>query len=181
MRTILLLVLLLSACAGPAIVFPDDTPDDLTFLSRAVFADFLDAFPAQTDCIGRVEIHAVWDLSDRALYHPEEEVIEVRIPGTAPQLKTSLVHELGHHLEQACPGQLDVRPAFLRALGLPGDAIWPNSSVYETDPSELWAEAVVRHVTGNPDRRRPLTINDAALEVVARWASGELGKAPGTP
>jgi hypothetical protein len=180
-RTLPLLALLLSACSHPALVLPDDTPRDLAALAETVFDDFVTAFPAQRDCIGRVEIRGAWELSDRARYQPDGKVIEVRIPATAPQLSTSLLHELGHHLEQACPDQLKARPQFLEALGLPADAPWPDPGAYESNPSELWAEAVVRHVTGTPDGRRPLRVTATAVEVMALWAQGELTHVPATP
>ncbi len=180
-RLLLLMALVVSACAGPAISFPTDTPDDLTTLAESVFADFVDAFPAREGCIGAIELEPAWELPDRARYHPTDRRIEVRVPATAPQITASLVHELGHHLEHWCPEHLDVRPAFLASLGLDAEAKWMDDSSYETSPSELWAEAVVRHVTGQPDTRRPLAVTDAAVEVVMRWARGELSHAPAAP
>lgn len=169
-RALALLLLILAACsdAAPTAVYPADTPSDLVELADEVFAEFVAAFPAQRACIGTVEIHGAWELDDRALYRPSSRVVEVRIPATAPHLTSSLVHELGHHLEFACSSQEGVRPDFLAAVGL---AEWEGAS-YEDDPTELWAEAVVRHVTGRPDTRRILSVPAGAVEVVATWAGG---------
>jgi len=180
-RILPIVTVVMVACAGPAISFAAETPDDLTVLGRAVFGDFVEAFPARTDCIGTVEVSGVRELSDRARYHPSLGLIELRIPATAPQLTASLLHELGHHLEHACPSQEELRPQFLAALGIDPDSEWSDPGVYETNPSEMWAEAVVRHVTGRPDTRRPLEVTDAAVILVKRWAEGELTHSSSTP
>lgn len=180
-RMTVLLVLIASACAAPVLSASEDTPNDLVTLAESVFDDFVQAFPAHQDCIGTVELQAEWELADRARYGPDEGVIELRVPATAPHLTASLIHELGHHLEHACPSQPDVRPYFLAALGLDPGADWIDTTSYETNPSELWAEAVVRHVTGQPDTRRPLRVTEAAVDVVARWAEGQLTHSSTTP
>jgi len=170
-----------AACSSPSVALPADTPADFAALAEEVFSQFVDAFPARTGCIGTVEIRAAWELGDRALYDPEDDVITVRVPGTAPQLSTSLVHELGHRLEHRCSAQAEARAPFLEALGMPADTTWPDPDRYETDPSELWAEAVVRHVLGRADSRRPLGVTPAAVEVVARWSQGELTHGSSAP
>lgn len=169
-RIALVAALLMTACTAPTATMSPDTPDDLATLTGSVFEDFVDAFPARGDCIGEVEIAGVWELPDRARYHPADRRIEVRIPATAAHLTASLVHELGHHLEHACPDQVDVRSSFLVALDFDPDTGWRDDSAYETSPSELWAEAVVRHVTGDTDTRRPLPVTPDAVRVVAEWA-----------
>jgi hypothetical protein len=175
------MALTVAACTGPEVVFGENTPEDFANLAEGVFATFVDAFPARTDCIGTVEIRAAWELEDRALYDPEDDVITVRVPGTAPQLSTSLVHELGHRLEHRCSTQAEARTPFLEALGMPADTTWPDPDRYETDPSELWAEAVVRHVLGRADSRRPLGVTPGAVNVVAEWSRGELTHGSSAP
>lgn len=169
MRPIALAALLLVACAstGPTATYPQDTPGDLVALADEVFAEFSAAFPAQADCIGSVEIRGAWVLDDRARYLPDERVVEVRIPATAPHLTSSLLHELGHHLAFACETHLEVRDHFAVAVGADS---WEGTGAYEDDPGELWAEAVVRHVTGRPDTRRILTVPPEAVAIVADWA-----------
>lgn len=171
-RIALVAALLIAACTAPTATMSPDTPDDLAILASSVFEEFVGAFPAKASCIGEVEIGGVWELPDRARYHPAYRRIEVRIPATAPHLTASLVHELGHHLEHACPDQVDVRSSFLAALDLDPDTDWRDASSYETTPSELWAEAVVRHVTGETDTRRPLPVTQDAVRVVGEWAEG---------
>lgn len=165
------LVLVVAACAagGPTATFPDDTPGDLIALAEDVFVEFVEAFPAQASCIGTVEIRGAWVLDDRARYLPGDRAIEVRIPATAPHLTSSLIHELGHHLAFACESHLDVRNDFAAAVGANQ---WQATGAYEDDPGELWAEAVVRHVTGRPDTRRILTVPPEAVAVVADWSGG---------
>lgn len=161
--------LALVACApsAPEAIYPEDTPGDLMLLADDVFADFTAAFPAQADCIGTVEIRGAWVLDDRARYIPDTRVIEVRIPATAPHLRSSLLHELGHHVAFACESHVAVRADFVAAIGA---TRWESDGAYEDDPGELWAEAVVRHVTGRPDTRRILTVPPEAVAVVAIWA-----------
>lgn len=180
-RIALLLAVIASACAAPALSMSEGTPDDLVMLGESVFEDFVAAFPAHEGCIGTVELQPKWDLTDRARYYPDEGVIEVRVPATAPHLTASLVHELGHHLEYECAAQLEVRAAFLAALDFAPDTHWVDTASYEMSPSELWAEAVVRHVTGAPDTRRPLRVTEAAVDVVGRWAEGQLTHVSTTP
>lgn len=180
-RILPIVAVVVVACAGPAISFASDTPTDLRDLGRSVFADFLEAFEARLHCIGTVEVRGVEDLPDRARYHPMATVIELRIPATAPHLTASLLHELGHHLEHSCPEQAGVRGPFLEALGLEPDSAWSVPSVYEANPSELWAEAVVRHVSGKPDTRRPLDVPNNAVTVVKRWGEGELTHSAAPP
>ena len=170
MRGVLIsIAVVLTACASaPAVSYPPETPGDLVELADSVFDHFVAAFPSQRDCIGDVTVIGQWELDDRALYRPASQVIEVRIPATAPHLTSSLVHELGHHLEYACDSQVEVRPEFLAAIG---ETDWESSGIYEEDPGELWAEAVVRHVTGQPDTRRILSVPIEAVRVVADWAN----------
>jgi hypothetical protein len=168
----LIALVAIAACSGPALTTPPATPPDLVELTSEVFAEFVAAFPARTGCIGSVVVEGAWEMSDRAVYFPADRRIVVRIPGTAAQLTTSLIHELGHHLEHACPEQRDVRSAFLDALGFPPGTEWPADGSYEQNPSELWAEAVVRYVTGRSDSRRPLAVPEAAVELVAGWSHG---------
>jgi hypothetical protein len=180
-RTLPIVAVVVVACAGPAISFASDTPADLRDLGRSVFSDFVEAFPARVDCIGKVEVRGVHDLTDRARYQLSSGLIELRIPATAAQLTASLLHELGHHLEHSCPEQAGARSSFLEALGLGPDSAWSVPGVYETNPSELWAEAVVRHVSGKPDTRRPLDVPSEAVAVVRRWGEGELSHSAATP
>ena len=182
MRALLLtLLLVVAACSAPAVVFPDDTPEDFAELAEAVFEDFVAAFPDQRECIGKAEIRVAWELDDRALYDPENDVVTVRVPATAPHLTSSIVHELGHRLEFRCPSQRDVRRPFLEALGLDPETAWSDRTTYETSPSEMWAEAVIRHVLGRPDSRRPLQVTPAAVHVVADWAGVDLNHEPSAP
>lgn len=180
-RLILLLALVVTACSRPALAMPEQTPADFAALAETVFQDFVAAFPTQQDCIGRVEISGLWEMLHRGRYVPGERLIEVRIPATAPQLTVTILHELGHHLEHVCPDHTEVQTGFLEAMDLPDDTSWPDPAKYETNPSELWADAVVRHISGSGDTRSPLPVTLEAVEVVADWAKGELTHDPAAP
>lgn len=170
-RLAVVLVVALTSCAAspPTVAYSSETPADVVDLADGVFTEFAAAFPGQAECIGRVEVHGKWELDDRARYLPDSRIIELRIPATAALLTSSLLHELGHHVAFACDSHLEIREEFAAAVGAQS---WHDPTDYEHDPAELWAEAVVRHVTGRPDARRILTVPSAAVEVVADWSRG---------
>lgn len=168
-----LCVVSLAGCvssAGPAWDYGADTPDDLRDLADQVLVEVVEAVPDRRDCIGQVALQGARQLDDRATYSPEQRRITIRIPATAPQLEVSLVHELAHHLEFACPTTSDLRAAFMEAQSLPSDAPWFDGPTWEQTPSEQWATAIVVHVLGHPDRRARVVVSDRALELVAQWA-----------
>ena len=173
---VVFLVVLAAACGAapvePSLRFVDGTPDDLRELARATFADVLAAVPSHHGCLHDVSVSGAWELDDRARYDPATRRVTVRVPATAPNLEVSLVHELAHHLEFACPAQQDVRSAFLDAQGLPPDADWFSGPTWEATPSEQWASAVVLHVLDRRDTSARISIEPAALDVVGEWAHG---------
>ena len=173
---VVILVMLATACGAapvePGVRFPDGTPQDLQALARDTFADVLAAVPSHRDCLADVVVAAAWELDDRARYDPDTRQVTVRVPGTAPNLRVSLVHELAHHLEFACPAQVDVRAAFLAAQGLPADTPWFGGPTWEQTPSEQWATAVVEHVLDRGDTAARIQVEPAALDVVGEWAHG---------
>ncbi len=167
--------LVTAACSvgAPRLATTAAVPDDLRMLGDEVWEEVVSAFPARRGCLGGIELDVAWDLEDRARYVPDERRIVVRAPGTAPNLAASIVHEVGHHLEFACPDQLAVRDAFLVAEGFAPDTPWFGEGDWFATPSEHWAEAVVAHVRGertiNVGR---IPVSDDAIDVVARWAEG---------
>lgn len=174
-----MLLVILMTCAGcttatPTTVagwqFGSDTPEDLRELADATLDTFLAALPAQAGCVGRVGLVGARELGDRARYEPEGSTITVRIPATAPQLRISLVHELAHHLEFACPSQAAIRPDFLLAQEFDEGAEWFEGATWTDRPSEQWATAVVRHVLDQADPRAPVTIQPEALDLIRSWA-----------
>jgi len=161
------------ASAAPSLRVAGDVPADLHRLADELWPRFVAAFPARRECIGTVTIDLAWQMDDRARYLPDRRTIVVRAPATAPHLRDSIVHELGHHLEFSCPDQRNVRQAFLAAEGLPPDAGWFDGSDWASIPSEHWAEAVVAYVLGERDfNRGRIAVTDEAVQVVARWAQG---------
>ena len=174
MRPLIVICVLVVACGSvpeePALTFGDNTPEDLRALASATFDATSDAFPGQQDCLGHVVLAGAWELDDRARYRPDRSEITLRIPATARQLETSMVHELAHHLEFSCPTHPEMRQAFLEAQGFEPGTDWYEASTWETTPSEQWASAVVMFVLDRPDERSRIVITPAALDVVREWA-----------
>lgn len=174
MRVLVAALVTVTACgtvrAVPMPTFGENTPDDLRALVTDVFAATVDAFPDRQDCLAGVVVTGAWELDDRARYVPDRREIVVRIPATAPQLEVSLVHELAHHLEAACPLGVGVESAFKDAQGLDPDADWHGGDSWETTPAEQWASAVVVYVLGRADTQARIVVSPVAMDVVAAWA-----------
>jgi len=139
-----------STARVPDLTITGSSPDDLRALIVATWDRFIEAFPARRSCLALVRVQGAWNLDDRGSYDPGRRLVTVRIPGTAPNLRDSLVHEFAHHMEFTCPEQHDVRVPFLVAQALPRSASWFEGSSWETTPSEQFAEAVVQVVLGPP-------------------------------
>ncbi len=165
-------VLTLAACAAgpPSLEFADGTPDDVRRLAAETFTVVSDAFPAHHDCLGGVTVATERELEGRAAYLPETGTVVLRIPATAAQLRRSLVHELGHHLEHACDGHVALRPRFLEARGFV-DQPWFEGTTWEDTPSEQWASAVVEYVLGDRDPRSGVFLSPDILDMVEDWAT----------
>ena len=180
-RAVALTVLLVSALAGalvltradapPALRFDDTVPDDLRSVAADAWDDFLAAHPQHLDCIPPVTLTAAWELADRAEYRPDTATVVLRVPGTAPNLADSLVHEFAHHVEFTCPEHEELRSAFLEAQGFPAVAHWFEGAAWETTPSEQYAEATVEVVLGRRSHRGGIIISDEAAAVVRQWGS----------
>lgn len=154
----------------PHLDIGDSVATDLAMLATATFDEFVAAAPALRHCIGAPRLEAAVELDDLATYDQPSATIKVRVPATAPSLRGSLVHELGHHLEVACSSQLDVRPAFVAAQGAPETTPWFVGVAWEDRPSEQFAEAVVEVVLGRRSRSQlRLRLTPEAVALVARW------------
>jgi hypothetical protein len=149
------------------------SPSDLRALVVATWDRFVDAFPARRSCLGALTVRGAWELKDRASYDPARRLVTVRIPGTAPNLQASLVHEFAHHLEFSCPEQRNVRAAFLAVQDLPRSASWFDGPSWETTPSEQFAEAVVHMVVGRP-AHPAVVINPGCVALLRAWGRGDL-------
>lgn len=176
-----LLVLIAAILAGgcgagngngePTLRFGSNAPDDLRRLATEVFATVAEALPARSRCLEGVVLGGAWELDDRGRYEPNTREATIRIPATAGQLEISIVHELAHHIEFACPQADDTRRGFVRAQGLDAGAGWFDGATWETTPSEQWASAVVQYVLARPDERARTPITSEAMEIVATWAT----------
>jgi hypothetical protein len=156
----------------PALILSSGTPQDLQRVVRATWGRFARAFPARTACFEPVTVTGAWELGDRATYDPGEREVTVRIPGTAPNLAATLVHEFAHHLEFTCPTQQSIRMSFIAAQKLPRGSAWFEGSTWEQTPSENFAETVVEYVLERRPAHARLVISADALVVVGDWARG---------
>ena len=166
---------LLPSCGppSPSLAFPEGTPSDLRTLSRDVWEEFLAVFPNQSDCMGEVILEGDWNLEgSRGFYLPDETKVVLKSPGTAGHLRHSLVHELAHHLEHACPGHSELRGAFLGAQDLPADTPWFEGPSWEETPSEQYAETVVRLVLSRPVWNYRMVLTPEAIGTVRDWGGG---------
>jgi hypothetical protein len=153
------------------------SPDDLRALIVATWDRFVEAFPARRSCLAPVTVQGAWELDDRAAYDPGRRLVTVRIPGTAPNLRDSLVHEFAHHLEFTCPEQHEVRVPFLVAQALRPSAPWFEGGSWETTPSEQFAEAVVQVVLGPPAHPAVLIL-PRSIALIRAWARRDLRHGP---
>ncbi len=164
-------LLLVRPDPGPILRFEDSVPDDLRAVADQAWDEFLAAHPQRLDCIPPVRLSAAWELDDRAEYQPSTATVVVRVPGTAPNLSDSLVHEFAHHVEFTCPEHEQLRAAFLAAQGFPAGSAWFEGSAWETTPSEQYAEATVEVVLGRRTHRGGIAVSDQATAVVRQWGS----------
>jgi hypothetical protein len=140
-------------------------------LASETWQDLLDAHPAVANCIGSATLAAAWELDNRAEYQPDSAMIVIRVPGTAPNLRSQMVHEFAHHIEFTCPEQGELRSAFTHAQGFSGSTEWFDGETWETTPSEQYAEATVELVLGRRPHHGNIQISAQAADIVRRWAS----------
>jgi len=181
-RRVLVLAVVAAAVVAVALVLarPDSAselhfdatvPEDLRAVAVEAWDGFLAAHPARVDCIGPINMSAVWELDDRAEYRPGTATVVIRVPGTAPNLTNDLTHEFAHHVEFTCPEHEELRPAFLAAQGFPASADWFNGATWETTPSEQYAEATVEAVLGRRTHHGGIVVSNEAVTVVRQWGS----------
>lgn len=155
----------------PGVARAERTPADVRALALATWERFRDAFPARRGCLGPVTVAGAWDLDDRATYDPGRRLVTIRIPGTAPNLRATLVHEFAHHLEFTCGAQRGLRAAFLAAQSLPAGSAWFEGDTWELIPSEQFAEATTEFVLGRRPPHARIAVTLEALRVIKTWAS----------
>ncbi|MCP3997451.1 MAG: hypothetical protein GY722_20690 [bacterium] len=176
-RLVLLALVLTIAATGcgdatPQLRHDDTVPDDLRELADGAWLDFLEAIPARLGCFTEPTLSAAWELDTRAEYQPATATLLVRVPGTPATLRSELLHEFAHHLEFTCPGQDQLRAAFLAAQGFSTGASWFDGDTWETTPSEQYAEAMVELVEGRRTYRGGIQLTDEAIAVVREWGEG---------
>ncbi|MCL1588251.1 MAG: hypothetical protein M3092_07515 [Actinomycetia bacterium] len=164
--------LLARPTSPPALRFDDTVPNDLRALATETWQDLLEAHQARHDCIAPVVLSVAWDLDDRAQYRPDLATVVIRVPGTAANLRTGLIHEFAHHVEFTCPEHEELRPAFLAAQGLAASTHWFDGDTWETTPSEQYAEATVEVILGRRAHHGGISISDEAAAIVRRWGAG---------
>lgn len=160
-----------AALKEPPLIVAPGMPDDLQHLARIMWHRFVRAFPARARCLDAITVDGEWKLHDRAYYDPDRRLVTVRIPGTAPNLAASLVHEFAHHLEFTCPEQVEFRHAFLLAQGLKDGSPWWEGATWEQTPSEQFAEAVAEYVLRERPTHATTTTTERALKAIRHWAT----------
>jgi hypothetical protein len=153
----------------PRIAYDPAVPGDLRAVADGAWTAFTDAFRARWACIPDVRLTDAWQLPVRARYDPTLRLVTVRVPGTAPNLRATMVHEFAHHLEFGCPPLRQLRPAFLAAQGIAAGTSWLRGASWNRIPSEQFAEATVRYVLGRSARPRVL-VTPGALAILRRWS-----------
>jgi len=156
----------------PGISFTPAVPEDLRALASDTWQRFLDAFPARWGCLSDVTVTDTWgELGDRGAYDPEARLVTVRVPGTGPNLSATLVHEFAHHLEFTCPEQVQLRPRFLAAQGIPAGTPWRRGDTWADIPSEQFAQATIQVVLGpRPDSL--VLLRPGAVAAIRDWGLG---------
>jgi hypothetical protein len=157
---------------GPVLVVADDVPNDVRTLALDTWDRFVNAFPARRACIPPVTLRHAWEFTDRAAYHPAERTIVLRVPGTAANLRASLVHEFAHHLESTCEAHASLRGPFLVATGSAANSPWFDGRDWEHVPSERYAEAVTVYVLDERPSHLRVSVPREALEEIEHWAIG---------
>jgi hypothetical protein len=162
-----------SGSRAPSLTLAANTPSDLGVLARRTWDRFLDAFPARRDCLAPVAVAGARQLDDLATYDPAQRLVTIRIPGTAPNLAATLVHEFAHHLEFTCPAHRGLRPLFLAAQGRRLDAPWFDGPSWARTPSEQFAHATSEVVLGRSSPPVATAISDRAVRAIRAWATSQ--------
>jgi hypothetical protein len=177
-RALPLLLFLLVACGEPMPVLGEDLPSDLMEVVEATLETVEGEAPAHADCLPGLVIRHAWRHDDRASYDPDTSTITLRVPSTARRLEFSLAHEIAHHLEFACPDQIQIQDAFLETQGLDPGTDWFAGERWEDIPSEQFATAFAQVVTGGTDGQRRVQVTDESVALVDAWAKGEFKHEP---
>jgi hypothetical protein len=164
---------LAAATSGPGLRFTDATPDDLRAVASDAWQRFGDEVPACAGRLGGLTVGVAWELPDRARYEPEQALVLIRAPGTAPNLQATLLHEFAHHAERRCPPSDAFRQRFTAAAGLPVGTPWRGRASWDRIPSERFAEAVTTFVLGHPPPHVMVHLRPGELREVAAWAHGD--------
>lgn len=159
--------------APPPLALAEEIPRDVGDLAEATWVRFVDAFPARRRCLAPVTVAAAFELDDRAVYDPGRRLVTVRVPGTAPALEASLVHEFAHHLEFTCDDHSTLRPSFSTAQGLSPNVSWFGGETWEETPSEQFAEATTILVLGRRHSHFRIAVADQAVATIRAWAHDE--------
>lgn len=177
-RVLPVLLAVLVACSGSLPTLDAHMPSDLAEVVVATFETVEGEAGARANCLEGLVVRHAWELDDRASYDPDTATIVLRVPATAVRLEFTLVHEVAHHLEFACPAQVELRAAFLETQGLDPATEWFEGELWEEIPSEQFATAFAQVITGGTDSLRRVAVTNESLALVDAWAKGELTHEP---
>lgn len=156
----------------PAIRFAAGVPSDVEALGEATWDEFVAFFADRRDCFPDVTVDVAWhDYPERAEYFAADDRVVLRIPATAPRLRTSLLHEFAHHLEANCEAVSEMTTPIRLAQGLAPDAPWYDAELWSMTPSEHFAETVTEAIAGfRTNNTELIAVSEEAMAIVAEWA-----------
>jgi hypothetical protein len=157
--------------SGPVLLIAPDVPNDVRAVASDTWERFVSAFDARRGCIRPVKLEHAWRFADRGAYDQETATIVLRVPGTAPNLRHTLVHEFAHHLETTCPAQRAMRRPFLVASGEDPETPWFSGTRWAEIPSERFAETVAVFVLDERPSHLRVSVSDDAVGAIERWAT----------
>lgn len=165
-------IVIVSAAAGPRLEPRQNLPQDVSRLTYETWDRFTTVFAAKSGCLGDVSLELVEDVeAGAARYVASRSHIEIEIPTTPARYQESLIHELGHHLEEVCDVEHEIGMQLKDAQVLDLISDWRGEPVWADRPTEHFAESVVQLVLGARQTHSDIIeLTPATLEIVGEWA-----------
>jgi hypothetical protein len=156
----------------PGIAFAPDTPRDVQELAASTWERFTGAFRGRWACVPDVSVAGAWQLATRATYDPDRRLVTIRIPGTAPNLRATLIHEFAHHADFGCASQdQGLRRKLLAAQGFAPGTPWFRGESWDGTPAEQFAEGTTAVVLG-AEARPAMPVSLQAVAAIRTWGEG---------
>lgn len=165
-------IALTTSTTRPRIESNQDLPEDVRRLTDETWVEFNEVFAAKSGCLGGVSLELVEEVVDGAArYVASSSHIQIEIPTTPARYQESLIHELGHHLEEVCGVELEIGGQFREAQHFDMLSDWRGVTVWAERPTEHFAESVVQLVLGARQTHADIVeLTPKAVDLVGRWA-----------